>query len=278
MKMIETVPRIDYGNAILPRGEDLPYDDGEPMDTPWHRDAMGLLIESIRFHLAERPDYYVGGNEFIHYNPQKIMNKDFRGPDVYAVFGVDPKRDRKSWVVWEENNRTPDVVIELISPSTARIDRVVKKKLYQDVWKTTEYFCYDPKGPRIQGWRLIEGTYQPIEPEEDWIWSEQLGAYLGGELSKYMGTESVWPRLYNEYGLMVLNAGERAEAEEERANAEFERAEAEADRANAEAHRANAEAYRANAEAKRADNQEKMLRNAEAEIANLKAELASRNT
>ena len=31
----------------LPTDQDLPSDDGEPLETIWHRNAMNLLIESI---------------------------------------------------------------------------------------------------------------------------------------------------------------------------------------------------------------------------------------
>jgi Uma2 family endonuclease len=33
-----------------------------------------------------------------------------------------PRRERKSWVVWEEE-KAPDVVIELLSESTAKKDK-----------------------------------------------------------------------------------------------------------------------------------------------------------
>jgi Uma2 family endonuclease len=54
------------------------------------------------------------------------------------------KRPRNSWVVWEENGKYPDLIIELLSDSTANVDRGLKKALYQDHFRTPEYFLFAP--------------------------------------------------------------------------------------------------------------------------------------
>jgi len=48
-----------------------------------------------------------------------------------VVLNVDGKRERQGWVVWEEKGRYPDVIIELMSPSTAAMDTGVKKDIHQ---------------------------------------------------------------------------------------------------------------------------------------------------
>ena len=48
--------------------------------------------------------------------PMGSKNEFFRGPDVFVVVGAE-KKERLSWVLWEEL-RLPDVVIELTSPSS----------------------------------------------------------------------------------------------------------------------------------------------------------------
>ena len=58
---------------------------------------------------------------FVYFRPRQEFTHDFRGPDFFAVQGV-AKRERKSWVVWEEG-KGPDVVIELLSDSTAEKDK-----------------------------------------------------------------------------------------------------------------------------------------------------------
>ena len=64
-----TEPEILESIRQLPTEDDLPCDDGEPMETPRHRDQMHMLIESLKTHWSERSGYYVGGNMFVHYDP-----------------------------------------------------------------------------------------------------------------------------------------------------------------------------------------------------------------
>ena len=56
-----TDPDILAGIEALPTPDDLPCDDGEPMETPRHRQQMEMLIQSLNAHWTERTQYYVGG-------------------------------------------------------------------------------------------------------------------------------------------------------------------------------------------------------------------------
>ncbi len=90
------------------------------------------------------------------------------------------KKHRNSWVVWEENGQYPHVVIELLSDATANIDRKQKKSLYQDIFRTPEYFWFDPETLEFDGFHLIDGKYQSIPINQDGCrWSKELGLYLG---------------------------------------------------------------------------------------------------
>ena len=75
------------------------------------------------------------------------MNRDFRGPEFFVALGVDGARERQGWVVWEEEGHYPDVIVELLSPSTAAVDKGIKKKLYEQISRTADYFVYDPFNP-----------------------------------------------------------------------------------------------------------------------------------
>ena len=78
---------------VLPTEDDLPCDDGEPMETPRHREQMNLLIDSLKVHWADHTRYYVGGNMFVHYDPENKRRS--RGPDFFLVLDV-VDRERKS--------------------------------------------------------------------------------------------------------------------------------------------------------------------------------------
>ena len=111
----ETIP---FGLILPPTQDELPFDDGVPMETQRHKMQMDLLIDPLIPWLEPREDGYVGGNMFLYFSLAQVRNQDFKGPDFIAVLGV-PKKERKSWVVWEEG-KAPDVIIELLSPSTAQ--------------------------------------------------------------------------------------------------------------------------------------------------------------
>jgi Uma2 family endonuclease len=120
-----TEPDILESIRALPTEDDLPYDDGEPMETARHQDQMILLITSLKLHWADRSGYYVGGNMFVHYDPSNKRRS--RGPDFFLVLDVED-RERKSWVVWQEGMRFPDVIIELLSDTTREVDKGEKKR------------------------------------------------------------------------------------------------------------------------------------------------------
>ncbi|MBM4258323.1 MAG: Uma2 family endonuclease [Deltaproteobacteria bacterium] len=109
--MQENLQIEPVGIALPPTQDELPCDDGEPMETARHRQQMFLLLETLHPWLDQRSDGYAGGNMFLYFSLAQVRHQDFRGPDFFAVLGV-PKGERKSWVVWEEG-KGPDVIIEL---------------------------------------------------------------------------------------------------------------------------------------------------------------------
>ncbi|GEA25995.1 hypothetical protein MiAbW_00537 [Microcystis aeruginosa NIES-4325] len=81
----------------LPTQDELPCDDGVPMETQRHKLQMDILIDALFPWLAAREDGYVGGNMFVYFSAAQLKSEEFRGPDFFAVLGV-PKAERKSWV------------------------------------------------------------------------------------------------------------------------------------------------------------------------------------
>ena len=101
----------------------------------------------------------------VYYNKQQLKKRDFRGPDVFVVLGAE-KKERRSWAIWEEGGKYPNVVIELLSSSTAQVDKGAKKALYQDVWRVPEYYWFHPETMEFTGFRLSNGCYEPITPTD----------------------------------------------------------------------------------------------------------------
>lgn len=46
--------------------------------------------------------------------------------------------------------------------------------------RTLNYYWFDPETLEFAGFHLVDGGYQPIEPNpQGWLWSQQLQLYLG---------------------------------------------------------------------------------------------------
>jgi len=242
--MLETV--LAEPNVKMPPTQaELPCDDGIPMETQRHKLQMDILIDTIQPWLDQRADGYVGGNMFVYYSLAQLKNQDFRGPDFFAVLDV-PKTERLSWVVWEEG-KPPDVVIELLSESTANNDKNAKKLIYQNQMRVSEYFWYDPFNPDdFAGFDLNSGAYQPItKNEKNQLESKVLNLALVRWQGNYRGVDATWLRwatvdgeLFPTAQEMVIIAQQRADKVEQIAEQEKQRAEQEKQRAKQEKQRA----------------------------------------
>lgn len=198
----------------IPPPTDLPYDDGEPLESNRHRIAMNTLIRSLEQAWSDRTDFFCGGNMFIYFSRAQVRNQDYRGPDFFTVLGVDGNYPRQTWTTWDEGGRYPDVIVKLLSPSTAEADLGTKKNLYEQVFKTPDYFVFDPFAPEsLQGWRLDSNLrYQPLVPnEQGWLWSQSLGFWLGTWEGTISRETAVWLRFYDTQGQLVLLPEEAAQ-------------------------------------------------------------------
>jgi len=99
-----------WGGKALPGQDELPSEDGEPMETGFHDAQDALLKDTLMDAWRDRRDFFVAGNMFVYFSERQIRANDFRGPDVFVVLDTEPK-GRKSWVAWEEGGKLPDVVI-----------------------------------------------------------------------------------------------------------------------------------------------------------------------
>lgn len=221
--------------------EDIPIppidllSDEPPLETYLHLQQLLLLLKCLDWWWREgspatRPDYFAAGNLTIYYSPRQRKSEQFRGPDFFVVLGTE-RKPRKSWVVWEEDGKYPNVIVELLSRSTADTDRGLKKQIYQDIFRTPDYFWFDPDRLEFAGFHLVDGQYEPLEPNpQGWLWSQQLELYLGVHESQL--------RFFTAEGELVPTPEEDASQQWQRAEQERQRAEQEQQRAKQEQQRA----------------------------------------
>ncbi|NJM74633.1 MAG: Uma2 family endonuclease [Acaryochloridaceae cyanobacterium RU_4_10] len=230
---VDSIPPEVIATIQFPPGDLL--SDEPPLETDWHREQIDLLIRLLKWVWRDREDFYVSGNLTIYYSPNQLKSEHFRGPDFFVILGTQ-RKDRNSWVVWQEAGKYPNVIVELLSESTASVDKGLKKQIYQDTFRTPDYFWFDPQSLEFEGFHLVDGQYQPLAPNETgWLWSEQLGLFLGvhGEDLRFFTPEGQLLKLPEEEIQKQLDE-ERERAEQERQRAEQERQRAEQERQRAE--------------------------------------------
>jgi Putative restriction endonuclease len=159
-------------------------------------------------------------------------NQDFKGPDFFVALDV-PKAERLSWVVWEEG-KCPDVVIELLSASTAKIDKNEKKLIYQNKMRVPEYFWYGPFNPDDwAGFSLQNMKYEKIPvSEQQQLVSQALGLALVRWSGEYKGINTTWLRWAYLDGELIPTTEEILQQEKQRADQEQQRADQEQQRAD----------------------------------------------
>jgi Uma2 family endonuclease len=187
-----------------PSEDELPCDDGATQSER-HRKQMNVLIESLDDAWRDRDDVYVGGNMAVYFSELQAKKNDFRGPDVFVVLDT-VRRERKSWVVWGENGRTPNVVIELLSPSTEDVDRGEKMRIYSKLLHVTHYYLFDPMSGVLEGFTLdaVAREYVPTPPDESGdVPCPALGLRLGVRHGQVMGVEADWLRWIDKTGQIV---------------------------------------------------------------------------
>jgi len=185
--------------------------DEPPLETILHLRQMILLLNCLNWLWRDRDDYFAAGNLTVYYSPRKRKDEMFRGPDFFVALDT-TSRPRKSWMIWEEDGKYPNLIVELLSSSTAEVDRDLKKTLYAETFRTPEYFWFDPDPDSLEfkGFALTRGHYEPISPDESGrLWSEQLQLYLG--------IHSEQLRFFTASGELVPSSEEAAIAAEEAA-------------------------------------------------------------
>jgi Uma2 family endonuclease len=128
--------------------------DGElfvtPAPIPLHQRIVFNLAAELRAHVRK----HRLGEVFIAPLDVVFTSSTVLEPDVMFV-----SRSRRH-VIGEKNlSGPPDLVVEVLSESTARLDREVKPKQYA-LYRVIEFWRVDPAQKSIEIFRLKEGEYE----------------------------------------------------------------------------------------------------------------------
>ena len=148
-----------------------PDSDGQPMaDNTKQFRWIVLIKENLELLFADDPQVFVAGD--LLWYPVEGHPEIRVAPDAMVVFGR-PKGDRGSYRQWEEDNITPQVVFEILSPGN-RVKEMTRKLQFYERYGVEEYYIYDPDDNELEGLHRREGNLQLVEEINGWV-SPRLG-------------------------------------------------------------------------------------------------------
>ncbi len=148
----------------LPDGQRAELVDGKIYDmappSPLHQQLVMELSATLRNHIKEK-----GGNCKVYPAPFAVFikedNSNYVEPDISVVCGSEKISDRGC-------EGSPDFIIEIVSPSSRKMDYSTKNALYANAG-VREYWIVDPARGRTTVYRYEEDAAPIIIPFSDMI-------------------------------------------------------------------------------------------------------------
>lgn len=135
---------------------------GELLVTP----SPTSIHQRLVFEVAMRLHAYVKQHDL---GEVRISPSDLRPipdallqPDLYVIPAIDGRR-----APLEDPVTRVLIAVEVLSPSSARFDRVIKRQLYQEIG-ITEYWLVDPDAQTVERWRPSDARPEILDREIVW--------------------------------------------------------------------------------------------------------------
>ena len=118
--------------------------------TATHQKTLGKLFMIFQNHINQKKE----GEVFI--TPFGVILDDFNAPQPDLIF----VSQAKSNIIQEEGILgVPDLLVEIISPSSMKMDKFDKYKIYEK-FGVLEYWLIDPKNESIEVYALENGKFE----------------------------------------------------------------------------------------------------------------------
>ncbi|MFB2917429.1 Uma2 family endonuclease [Aerosakkonema funiforme] len=199
----------------LPPAEELDYSD----DTPANHELQDLIPYLLKTILAltwaNRWDWFFGVDMRIFHDPEESAII----PDGFLSLGVErfiDERLRSSYVLWEENDIVPILVLEVVTKVSGE-EYIGKKETYVEmgVLYYVIYNLLSRRRPPLEVYRLVDGSYQLQSGNP--VWLPEIGLGIGRERGTFQGITREWLYWYNEQGQRLLTPEEKLTETEGRA-------------------------------------------------------------
>lgn len=121
----------------------------EPAPAYGHQGILRDIIKQILNHLDQNQ---LGEVIFapldVYFDDKNVLQ-----PDIIFV-----SNERNSIIKEDGIHGAPDVIIEITSPSTAKFDHIIKKRIYEKSG-VTEYWIINPSHEEAVGFKIIDKKY-----------------------------------------------------------------------------------------------------------------------
>lgn len=142
-----------------------------PSPTNRHQRVAGLIYQMIASFLNEHPLGEVLYEVDVHLGAGPSGGDLVYHPDIIFMRTEKAQRNR------DENAEPPDLIVEIVSPSSRRFDHETKKDDYERAG-VDEYWIIDPERDAMTFYRLESGRYGEIKPEADTLNSTVLEGFI----------------------------------------------------------------------------------------------------
>lgn len=209
-----------------------PESDGLPMANNTRQfECIGYIKKEIDWLFGDDPNVFVARD--VLWYPVKGNLKLRQAPNILVVFGR-PQGGRSSYRQWREDNIAPQVVFEILSPSSA-IPEMTRKFQFYNCYGVEEYYIYDPEHCILDGYVRQDQLLEPIETMENWH-SPRLGIQFNLSNEGNLKLSRPDGQLFETYEQLAARA-EQAQIQAHQAQIQVQQAEQRAQQAEAEIQR-----------------------------------------
>ena len=186
----------------------------------FHYYQLQLLRETFLSPVYLEQNVFVGADINLYYDPEHT--KWYKRPDWFVVLGAsclyEERELRLSYVVWQENV-TPYMVVELLSPGTEKedlgqslrsIDQPPSKwQVYEQILKIPYYVVFSRVTGELQVFGRVSGSYQEVALSEQRLWLPEAELGLGLWQGEFQGIRGPWLRWYDKHDQWILSQEEK---------------------------------------------------------------------
>ncbi len=199
----------------LPSAEELPDSDDTPVDNELQILVPTLLRGILAWLWSERQDWFLGVNMGVYYEPKEPAIV----PDGFLSLGVERRkseRGRLSYVLWEEKNIVPQLVLEVVSRTygqeyEGKLFKYAQLGVMYYVVYNPDYWVRDKHEP-FEVYRLVDSEY--VRQQGDCVWLPEIGLGIGRGQGSFEGWNREWLYWYDSEGNRLLSPDERIQQEQ----------------------------------------------------------------